>query len=837
MFKQIRTKLAVVVAIPLVILLGVASLEVVASLDQSRAVSSQSDLATIAIGPGGLVANLQTERNQASLQLVGFDSKVALGVATAAEARRRVDRSATAFQQSLSVHSAVTAKPYQAALLELAHLQGLRAQLDGFRGVVGTKSPETTALATSLFNGYTAILQTFFDATSRIAGTVENSQLRSGIELLDISTRQQESESLAIRDALLASFSGGLKSDGSLTAFATDLANYRNWTQRLSVLGTASYPSAVTNYVAGQPTIQLQALLGAYLAGAPIDSGVLLTTSNAGVAPGPNSVTAGAQFQKQLGSLVSDQAGHLRSSARLRLILFMLLALTALGLAVAIVILASRSITRPLRRLAEQADAMTRAALPAAVQSILDTPLGEDVVVPVVPPITVSTHDEVAAVAAALTAVQDSAVNLAVEQAVLRRNIADSFVNLGRRNQNLLGRQLDFISALEQKETEPDKLDELFRLDHLATRMRRNAESLLVLAGLESPRQWSAPVAVGDVVRASLAEVEDYQRVSVRQIDATALPGSLAADLAHILAELIENAIASSPPDTPVEVYGRLSEQDYMIVVVDRGVGMSRPDLERANRRLAGTESFTVAPSRYLGHYVAGHLASRYGLAVALQESDAGGIKAKVSVPISVLDQARPGPIQPPAVAVGADSPGGGIPRDPTGWMSGPAAAKPATWPAEPAPAIPRRAAPPAEPSPVSVSASVNTANGRGPAPLTSRNGAVAAVSPPAVAPLAVARAADPAPPLIERPARGVGEQDRPDESEGLTSSGLARRVPGASIGDVDDDLLLRRDVDEPSAGDTSAHEVYRMLSSLWSDPDAKSPPRASDRPGRGGEA
>ena len=139
--------------------------------------------------------------------------------------------------------------------------------------------------------------------------------------------------------------------------------------------------------------------------------------------------------------------------------------------------------------------------LPEAVLDILDTPLGEDVEVPEVDPVAVQTRDEVADVADALNTVQDSALDLAVEQAVLRRNIADSFVNLGRRNQNLLGRQLDFITELETNETSPDTLSNLFRLDHLATRMRRNAESLLVLAGVEPPRKWAAPVRMTDVIR------------------------------------------------------------------------------------------------------------------------------------------------------------------------------------------------------------------------------------------------------------------------------------------------------------------------------------------------
>ena len=239
---------------------------------------------------------------------------------------------------------------------------------------------------------------------------------------------------------------------------------------------------------------------------------------------------------------------------------------------------------------------------------------------------------------------------------MLRRNIADSFVNLGRRNQNLLGRQLDFITELESKEADPDTLASLFRLDHLATRMRRNAESLLVLAGIEPPRQWAAPVRVTDVVRAALGEVENYERVTVRGIDPATVQGSAAADLAHLLAELIENALVFSPPDQTVEIRGAAQRAGqsagYTLAIMDSGLGMPPADIEAANRRLAGVESFTVAPSKYLGHYVAGNLAARHGIRVHLRSSPGTGIIASVELPPAILTPdtgTRPTPVGAPS--------------------------------------------------------------------------------------------------------------------------------------------------------------------------------------------
>jgi hypothetical protein len=185
-------------------------------------------------------------------------------------------------------------------------------------------------------------------------------------------------------------------------------------------------------------------------------------------------------------------------------------------------------------------------------------------------------------------------------------------------------------------------LANLFRLDHLATRMRRNAESLLVLAGIKPPRVWRVPVMISDVVRAALSEIENYQRVEILAVETAAVVGSGAADLAHLLAELIENAIAFSPPHQQVEVSGQYQRMGpeagaFIVTIADAGIGMSPEDVGRANERLAGRESFAVAPSQYLGHYVAGMIARRHGITVRLDSSASRGTTATVTLPPSLL--------------------------------------------------------------------------------------------------------------------------------------------------------------------------------------------------------
>jgi signal transduction histidine kinase len=318
-------------------------------------------------------------------------------------------------------------------------------------------------------------------------------------------------------------------------------------------------------------------------------------------------------------------------------------ALAAVGLAAALlglvlVIRVSRAVSRPLADLANQAEHLANVSLPAAVQAILDADAtgGQ---LPEVPKVRVGDIEEVAGVAIALEALNKTAVELASGQAALRRNLSDAFVNLGRRNQNLVTRQLEYITEIELKEADPTSLEELFRLDHLATRMRRNAESLLILAGSGPARHWNASVPVMDVARAASAEVEDYKRLRLHHFDPAMVTGIVTTDLVHILAELIENALSFSPPGAPVDVYGRFLEGGYVIVIVDSGIGMSSDDLATANQRLEGQGADGEVPGRYLGHFVAGRLAARHAVAISLQPSHSGGLVARVKVPASLMEE------------------------------------------------------------------------------------------------------------------------------------------------------------------------------------------------------
>ena len=271
------------------------------------------------------------------------------------------------------------------------------------------------------------------------------------------------------------------------------------------------------------------------------------------------------------------------------------LTVATVGAAVLLAFVVSRSITEPLRSLTAQAKEMSEHRLPGAVIEILETPLGDDVRTPQATPVAVRARDEVGDVADALNSVQD-ALRLAVEQAVLRRNIAVSFVNLGRRNQNLLGRQLDCITELESHGINPDNLSALFRLDHPG---HPHAPQRRCAAGARRHRalaQVGRPVRLTDVIRAALGEVEDLPTSPCATSWPATVLGSVAADLAHLVAEFVENALASSPPDEMVSVSGRPSSRATGSPSSTTGWAWTRTTSPRPTAASSAPKASPIAP-------------------------------------------------------------------------------------------------------------------------------------------------------------------------------------------------------------------------------------------------
>jgi signal transduction histidine kinase len=246
------------------------------------------------------------------------------------------------------------------------------------------------------------------------------------------------------------------------------------------------------------------------------------------------------------------------------------------------------------------------------------------------------TITEIARVAEAFATVQAAAVEAAVQQARLRKQVGRIFLNLSMRSQSLLQRQLRLLDALEQKATDPDDLADLFRLDHLTTRMRRNAEDLIILSGSVPAYGWAHPIPVIEVLRAATSEVEDYTRVDVAGTSRHSISGGAVKDVIHLLAELIENATVFSPPDTKIEVRAFPSANGLVIEIEDRGLGLTAPQMAQINGRLAGPRDSELTSGEQLGLFIVGQIAARHGIQVTLETSAFGGVMASVTLPYGV---------------------------------------------------------------------------------------------------------------------------------------------------------------------------------------------------------
>ncbi|MEV4639388.1 nitrate- and nitrite sensing domain-containing protein [Actinoplanes sp. NPDC049548] len=341
---------------------------------------------------------------------------------------------------------------------------------------------------------------------------------------------------------------------------------------------------------------------------------------------------------------LADDAKPVAVNVLARLGVAGLLGLAALVVSVFVSVRVGRSIVGRLIRLRREALEMAGERLPTVVRRLQR---GEPVDVDAETPPLEYGRDEIGQLGRAFNEVQRTAVQSAVEEADVRRGINEVFLNIARRSQTLLHRQLALLDKMERRETEPQELEDLYRVDHLATRMRRHAEDLVILAGAAPGRGWRNPVSLIDVVRGAISEVEDYKRVDIVSVESSAVLGRAVGDVIHLLAELLENAASFSPPQTRVQVVGQVLPNGYAVEIEDRGLGMSADALAEANRKLVEPPDFDPADSARLGLFVVARLAARQGIKVSLRPSAYGGVTAVVLIPGELITAAPPGPGAP----------------------------------------------------------------------------------------------------------------------------------------------------------------------------------------------
>ncbi|MCP9210636.1 nitrate- and nitrite sensing domain-containing protein [Streptomyces sp. NEAU-Y11] len=312
-----------------------------------------------------------------------------------------------------------------------------------------------------------------------------------------------------------------------------------------------------------------------------------------------------------------------------------ILGLLALVVSVFVSFRIGRALVRDLSGLRKDAQEVASVRLPSVMRRL---GAGEKVDVETEAPRLDYGPDEMGQVGQAVNTLQRAAVEAAVKQAELRQGVSEVFVNLARRSQVLLHRQLTLLDAMERRTEDTDELADLFRLDHMTTRMRRHAEGLVILSGAAPSRQWRKPIQLMDVVRAAVAEVEDYERIEVRRMPRLAVNGPAVGDLTHLIAELLENATVFSPPHTAVQVHGERVAKGFTLEIHDRGLGMTPDALMEANLRLAETPEFELSDTDRLGLFVVSRLAQRQGVRVSLQPSPYGGTTAVVLIPGTLLN-------------------------------------------------------------------------------------------------------------------------------------------------------------------------------------------------------
>src|SRR6202046_5363539 len=451
-------------------------------------------------------------------------------------------------------------------------------------------------------------------------------------------TKEQVSQEQAIPTSALTPHLVGANQfqPGQLAAINAAQAEQQADLAQFSLTATSSqrhlYDSDLSSAQADRAQAQVQQAITLALDGGSSAENPAFTNAASGSVYLVSSLHA---VEQGLMSSVIGQSGALRGRAITAALLEGFAVILVLALAILFAVALGRSMTRPLHRLRTGALEVAGVRLPETVRLMSGGGSGETSLE--VAPIDVDSTDEIGEVARAFDQVHQEAVRLAANEAALRGNINAMFVNLSRRSQTLVERQIHLIDDLEQGEQDSERLANLFQMDPLATRMRRNSENLLVLAGHELSRRWSEPVALVNVLRAAVSEIEHYERVIPDMQPGISVRGQAVNDVVHLLSELAENATTFSPAETLVHVSGySLNSGGVLLDITDQGVGMGAEEMAHANWRLDNPPVVDVAVSRRMGLFVVARLAARHGIRVRLRPAASGGLTALVWLPDTV---------------------------------------------------------------------------------------------------------------------------------------------------------------------------------------------------------
>jgi HAMP domain-containing protein len=667
MFRNlpIRTKLIIALLGPLLLLAVLALVGIRQSQAESDRAERSTAFARLAAGLAPLIHQLQAER---SLSVSYLDSTRRQWGAELAAQRRVVDQAAATYRaqaQRLSAGDELLAEKIEYGLSELGRLGEQREAIDtrpidarelkvepGIE-VHEEEGEEELEHATEEGHGpldspgaaldqYTDTISDLLDINGEIAPRSDNAQLLKGVAA-SVALARAKDFADSQRSLLQNVYVAGRFGENEFGKLAALVAAEELYTAQFDSSATEAQHEFLEETVAGPEVEKVAGLVEKALGSA--------TAPKLGVDPQGWFEAMSVKLdrmrvvEERISADLIATSSAVKQDADRRAWLYSLLLAAALVLAVVLALITARSLIRPMRRLEAAAEATATQRLPGVVQRLQD---GEevDLVAESAAPIEVRSKDEIGHLAEAFNSVHRVAVRVAGREAVLRRSVSDMFLNLARRSQSLIERQLEVIEELEVSGSEAEVRAGLDELDHLATRMRRNAENLIILSGSEPARRWRGPIELTEVVKASVGEVKEHTRVERLPLDRVQVAGHAAADIMHLLAELIENAVTFSAPGTKALVAGQPLPAGYLLEIEDQGLGMTDEQLVKVNQRLAKPPDVDFALAKMLGFFVVTQLASKHGIKVQLRHSWYGGVTALVLLPRQlIVDPAEPVPV------------------------------------------------------------------------------------------------------------------------------------------------------------------------------------------------
>jgi signal transduction histidine kinase len=642
---RVRSRLVLLIAIPTLTAVVLGGTRILSSAQSYLVDQRVEQLAELSSNTTVLAQGLENERDQtayfiglgtrggrATALAPGAGAKAAAELTVVKQQYATTDQSAGKVSSQLKqIGGSFSTQAQQEAATALTVLQALPALR---QAAITTQLPPLVVV-----QKYTQLiqdLQALEAETSQGSGDAALSQTVRVLGLVSTMKEEASEQRAILTGALLQ----GQLTSGELVALNAALADQQSNLQAFNTSSTVAQrqlwnDSVSSSFVYLASSEELQAISTAQVNG----NSLATDTTSADDWYGAMSNTINFQMgsvERTLAAQANERAAALRSSALLASIAVGLAVLLVLALALALTVIVGRSMVRPLRRLRAGALEVAGVRLPDMVRRMSET---DGAGVPLeVEPIDVDSSDEIGEVARAFDQVHREALRLAANEAALRGNVNAMFVNLSRRSQSLVERQIRLIDDLEQGEQDSERLSNLFQMDHLATRMRRNSENLLVLAGHDASRRWNQPVALVDVLRAAISEIEQYERVSLNVQPGIAVRGPAVNDVVHLIAELAENATSFSSAETPVAVSGHLLNSGGVLLdISDQGVGMGAEEMAHANWRLDNPPVVDVAVSRRMGLFVVARLAARHGIRVRLRPAPTGGLTALVWLPDEVV--------------------------------------------------------------------------------------------------------------------------------------------------------------------------------------------------------